>query len=157
AFHLIVAVVDDRRSASPRTDSAQRLLQLTSHPLDDVSQFAFQGLFRDSDEHVRWVAAELAVDLSLYRRPVITRSGGRDDSADRRARAESSARALRKLAGDTDSPLSDLPPAWVKTPRRRWREEFDDADFDEQESWGDPDPLFNAQLAAKLFSLFPIE
>jgi hypothetical protein len=133
-------------------DSAQRLLQLTSHPLDDVSQFAFQGLFRDADEHVRWVAARLAMDLSLLRRPAFIQGRGRDDSADHRARAESFSRALSNLAGDIDSPRSDLPPAWIKTPRRGWRGELD-----EEEVWGDPDPLFNAQFAAKLFAHFPIE
>jgi hypothetical protein len=152
AFHLILALVHDRRTASPRVDSALRLLQLTTHSLDDVSQFAFQGLFRDADEHVRWVAAQLAMDLSLRRRPAFTEGGEHDDSADRRARAENFARALTSFAGDADGPLSDLPPAWVKARRRGRRGEFDEVDI-----WGDPDLLFNAQFAAKLFPLFPIE
>ena len=151
AFHLIVALVHDRRSASPRADSAQRLLQLTSHPLEDVSQFAFQGLFRDVDEPVRWVAAQLAMDLSLYRRPVFTKEGGRDDSSNRRARAGSFSRALTRLASDVDSPLSDVPPAWAKTSRSGRRH------FDEEDIWGEPDLSFNAQFAAKLFPNFPIE
>ena len=118
AFHLIVALVHERSAASPLMDSAQRLLQLTSHPLDDVSQFAFQGLFRDADEHVRWVTAQLAMDLSLYRRPAFMPGEGRDESANRKWRTESLSRALANLAGDADTPLSDLPPPWAKTSRR---------------------------------------
>ncbi|WP_198024759.1 AAA family ATPase [Bradyrhizobium sp. Cp5.3] len=152
SLHLIVTLVHDRRSASPRTDSAERLLELTAHPLDDVSQLAFQGLFRDNDEHVRWVSAQLAVDWSLYRRPVFAPGQGRDDSADRTWRAESLSRALARLAGDAETPLSDLPPAWVKTSRRGW-----EAESDQEGIWGDPDPMFNGQFAAKIFSQFPIE
>jgi hypothetical protein len=58
ANHLIVALVHDRRSNSPRQDTARRLLELTAHPMHEVAQFAFSGLFLDSDDHVRWVAAQ---------------------------------------------------------------------------------------------------
>jgi hypothetical protein len=153
ALHLIVALIHDRRSGSPREDSARRLLRLTAHPLDDVSQLALQGLFMDADNHVRWVTAQLAMDLSLYRQPLINEQGERDDSADRLARNESLSRALTNLTNASDAPLADVPPAWVKTSRRRRRR----ATLDGEEEWGDPDPSFNAQFAAKIFPNFPIE
>jgi hypothetical protein len=153
AVHLIVALVHDRRSGSPRQDSAQRLLELTAHPLDDVAQLAFQGLFRDADDHVRWVTAQLAIDLSLYRQPLFSEQGERDDSTDRLARAESLSRALTNLASASDTPLADVPPAWVKTSRRRRR----GAERDGEQGWGDPDPSFDASFAPKIFPHFPIE
>jgi hypothetical protein len=153
ARHLIVALVHDRRSGSPREDSAQRLLKLTAHPLDDVAQLAFQGLFMDPDDHVRWVTAQLAMDLSLYRQSLITERGERDDAADRLARQESLSRALAGLTNTSDTPLADVPPAWIKTSRRRRRR----ASSDGEEEWADPDPSFDAQFAAKIFPHFPLE
>ena len=153
AIHLIVALAHDRRSTSPREDSAQRLLRLTAYPLDDVSQLAFQALFMDADDHVRWVTAQLAMDLSLYRRPLINERVERDNSADRLARKESLSRALTNLTNASDTPLADVPPAWIKTSRRRRRR----AESDGEEEWGDPDPSFDAQFAAKIFPHFPIE
>ena len=61
ANHLIVSLVHDRRSSPPRKDSVRWLFELTVHPIDDVAQLAFRGLFMDSDEHMRWVAAQLSV------------------------------------------------------------------------------------------------
>jgi hypothetical protein len=153
ALHLIVALVHDRRSSSPREDSAERLLRLTSHPLDDVSQLAFQGLFMDADDHVRWVTAQLAMDLSLYRQPLFNDQGARDDSTDQLARKKSLSRALVNLRDESDSPFADLPPAWVKTSRRHHRH----TGWDREEAWSDPDPSFDAQFAAQIFPHFPIE
>ncbi|MFZ3327909.1 MAG: hypothetical protein WA231_19385, partial [Methylocella sp.] len=153
ALHLIVVLVHDRRSGSQREDSAQRLLKLTAYPLDDVAQLAFAGLLRDADEHVRWVTAQLAMDRSLYRQPLVSERGERDDSADRLAREESLSRALTNLTNSSNTPLADVPPAWSKTSQRRWRR----AESDGEEAWGDPDPSFNAQFAAKIFPHFPIE
>jgi hypothetical protein len=152
ANHLIVALVHDRRSSSPLKDSVRRLFKLTAHPVDDVSQFAFSGLFMDSDDHVRWVAAQLAMDLSLYYRFEIKENGNRDDKVDRDARKRSLASALRRLDQKTDKPLTSMPPAWVKVQgRRRYGCSEDEA------GWGDANPLFDAVFAAKLFPLFPIE
>jgi hypothetical protein len=68
AVRLVVALHHDRRSASPRVDSAERLLKLTLHPLDTVSELAFDALFADPDQHVRWVAGRLAVNLCVVHR-----------------------------------------------------------------------------------------
>jgi hypothetical protein len=152
ANHLIVTLVHDRRGSSPRADSVRRLFDLTAHPNIEVAQFAFQGLFLDSDEHVRWVAAQLAMDLSLYYRFKIKSNGQRDNTANLNARKESLARALARLDDQADTPLTILPPAWVNisnTPTAGLAE--DDT------GWRDPDPSFDAQFAAKLFPLFPIE
>jgi hypothetical protein len=152
AIHLVVALVRDRRSTTPRQDSAERLLRLTAHPLDDVANLAFQALFMDANDHIRWVTAQLAMDLSFYRQPLFKEDGSRDDSADRRAREGSLSRAIASLASGVDAALPDVPPAWVKTSRRRRRRAMDD-----EEGWGDPDPSFDAQFAAKLFPSFPVE
>jgi hypothetical protein len=153
ALHLIVALVHDRRAGSPREDSAQRLLKLTAHPLDDVAQLAFQGLFLDADDHVRWVTAQLAMDFSLYRQPLINERDGCDDSTNRLSREDSLARALINLSNSSDTPLADMPPAWTKTSRRG----LPRAEWEDEERWRDPDPLFDAQFAAKIFPHFPIE
>jgi len=152
ANHLIVALVHDRRSSSPRIDSVRRLLELTVHPIDDVSLFAFNGLFMDSDEHVRWVAAQLTMDLSLHNRFKIKENGERDDTVDRDWRKGSLARALGRLDQTSEVPLTSVPPAWVKVqgPRRYGRSE-------DEAGWDDPDQMFNATFAARVFPLFPIE
>jgi hypothetical protein len=117
-----------------------------------VAQFAFSGLFMDSDEHVRWVAAQLAMGLSLYYRFEIKENGDRDDTVDRDARKQSLARALERLDQTTDVPLTSVPPAWVKTlGRRRYGRSEDEA------GWDDADPSFDAAFAAQIFPLFPIE
>lgn len=152
AQHLVVALVHDLRSASPRENSVRQLFDLTLHPMDEVSQLAISGLFMDPDEHVRWVAAQLAMDLSLHYQPQVAENGHRDDAADRDARRKSLARALDRLGQAADTPLTAVPPAWVREedPRRRaWAKDED--------QWTDPNPCFDEQLAAKLFHLFPVE
>ncbi|MGC1861881.1 MAG: hypothetical protein WA733_12345 [Methylocystis sp.] len=153
AIHLILALVHDRRSISFHEDSAQRLLRLTAYPIDHVAQLAFQGLFMDLDDHVRWVAAQLAMDLSLYRKPLINERGELDDSANQLARNESLSRALINLMKASETPFVGMPPAWVKVSRRRRSRAAPDG----EEEWGDPDPSFNTQFASKLFPHFPIE
>ncbi|MBR1250017.1 hypothetical protein JQ609_24215 [Bradyrhizobium sp. AUGA SZCCT0169] len=150
--HLIYVLVHDRRSPSPRPDSARRLFDLTEHPLDDIAILAFSGLLMDRDQHIGWVAAQLAMDLSLYHRFEMNEEGDRDDSADRNARKQSFMRALERLDQRVETPLTAVPPAWVKTTRgRRFGRSGAEA------NWDDADPSFDAQFAAKLFPLFPIE
>jgi hypothetical protein len=152
ASHLVGALVHDRRSSSPRKDSLRRLFELTAHPIEGVAQLAFSGLFMDPVEHVRWVAAQLVMDLSIYYRFEMKENGERDDTTDRSARKQSLARALERVAQTADTPLTDLPPAWVKAkrPRRFGRS-------GEETEWDDAEPSFDAQFAAKLFPFFTIE
>jgi ATPase family protein associated with various cellular activities (AAA) len=149
ANHLIIALVHDRRSSSPRKDSVRRLFELTCHPVDGVAQLAFTGLFMDSDEHVRWVAAQLAMDLSLYYR---IEKNDLEDTVGPDARRQSLARALERLDQTNDGPLPSVPPAWVKTLGRRLH-----GRSEEETGWGDANPSFNAAFAAQVFQLFPIE
>jgi hypothetical protein len=152
ANHLAVALVHDRRSSSPRKDSVQRLFELTAHPNHGVAQLAFSGLFMDSDECVRWNAAQLAMDLSLHYHFEINENGYRDATVDREARARSLARALERLDVTKSAPLTPVPPAWVKTRSRRRSSRSED-----EAGWDDADPLFDAGFAAQIFPLFPIE
>jgi ATPase family protein associated with various cellular activities (AAA) len=152
ANYQVLALAHDRRSSSPRQDSLQRLFELTTHPLDGVVQFAFKGLLGNPDEHVRWVAAQLAMDLSLYYRFTIDDNGKRDNTANLEAQKKSLARALDHLDQTTDEPLTSIPPAWVETTESQhsgWHEN--------EPRWIDPDPSFNAFFAVRIFPLFPIE
>jgi len=106
----------------------------------------------DSDEHMRWVAAQLALDLSLYYRFKINESGIRDNTIDRDARRQSLIRALERIEQMNEMPLKSIPPPWVKKPGRRRT-----AQSEEEAEWDDADPSFNAAFAAKIFPLFPIE
>jgi hypothetical protein len=120
--------------------------------MDDVAEFAFSGLFMDRDEHVRWVVAQLAMDLSLYYRVEMNKDGNRDDTVDRNTRKQSLSRALERLDQSAETPLTTVPPAWVETNgRHRVRRS------EQKATWDDADPSFDPQFAAKLFPLFPIE
>lgn len=155
ALHLVVSLCRDRASGAPRPDSAARLLELTAYPLDDVVHAAFEALFLDKDEHVRWTAAQRALDLAQYRWPSFDENGGRDNSVHKTARRESLKRALENLSATGDAPLSGMPDAWVKAssrPRRSRRPMSVN-----EEGWGDASPAFDSQRAAKLFPLFPLE
>ena len=150
--HLIAALAHDRRSVTPRKDSARVLLQLKAHPIEGVAQLAFSALFSDHDAHVSWVAAQLAIDRSYFYRSEATPDGRRNDAVGREARENSLARALKRLDEPGDTPLPEVPPAWAKTtstrPSRRSQDE---------NPWDDPVPSFDAQFASKFLSLFPIE
>ncbi len=154
ALYLAVALTRDRHSVSPRAQSAAYLFQLTAYPLEDVVHTAFQGLFADKDEHIRWLAAQRALDLAQYYWPSIDSDGTRDNSVQSTARAESLECALANINVETSEPLTGMPPAWVEhSRRRRRRRDYNIVD----EGWGDPNPAFDGQLAAKLFTMFPIE
>ncbi|MGX9443834.1 NACHT domain-containing protein [Nitrobacteraceae bacterium UC4446_H13] len=146
---LVIALHHNRRSATHRADSAARLLKLALHPLDSVSEFAFDALFVDKDEHLRWVAGQLAVNLCIVHRGEFTDAGW-DLVPDQKARAESLAAALTALEENEIGPMSKLPPAWVKDKARGRRRMLDD-------QWQHPNVFFEAQAASKLFSKMPIE
>ena len=149
ATRLVIALHHDRRSASPRADSAERLLKLTLHPLDSVSELAFDALFADKDEHLRWVAGQLAVNLCIVHRGEF-KEGGWDQAPNQKARADSLAAALSALKKSENGPMPKLPPAWVKGSARGRRKVPDD-------QWQLPEVFFDAQKASKLLTKMPLE
>ena len=132
-------------------------MRLTVYPLEEISNLAFATLFRDPDPRVAWVTAQLVLELAIYHRPKIKKDGRRDDRVNRAARKRSLIRALRALGRSEIAPLTPLPPAWVRTPRRGW-----DGQLEDEFTWAEPNPFFDAQFAANVFqhsshrSLVPI-
>ena len=146
---LVIALHHDRRFTLPRLDSAARLLKLALHPLESVSDFAFDALFVDKDERLRWIAGQLAVNVCIVHRGEFTDAGW-DRAPDRKARADSLAAALAALERNSIGPMPTLPPAWIKSGargRRRMRED----------EWQHPNVFFEAQSASKLFNKMPLE
>ena len=152
AKHLVAALVHDRRSGSPRTDSLRRLFGLSVHTVDGVAKSAFAALFSDSDERVRWVAAQLAMDLSLHYRSEIGVNGLRDNTRDTNAQ-RSLSRAIERVDEGSVFALTGVPPAWV----RATRQPTHFGRSQEEGEWEDADPVFDPQCAAELFPLFPVE
>jgi hypothetical protein len=146
---LVLALSHDLRSASPRADSAERLINLALHPLDSVSELAFCALFGSKDEHLRWVAGQLAVSLCIVHRGEFE-SGVWDQAPNEKARAASRKAALTALRSPNVGPMPTLPPAWVKGSKGGRRKMPD-------ELWQLPAVFFDAQTASKLFSKMPLE
>ncbi|TCS33100.1 hypothetical protein EDC30_11841 [Paucimonas lemoignei] len=146
---LVIALHHDRRSNLPRPDSVERLLKLTLYPLDSVSELAFDALFFDKDEHVRWVAAQLAVRLCIVHRAEFKEDGW-DQAPNRKARMDSLSAALTALKKKKSGPMPKLPPAWVKESASRKKEAA-------EEFWQLPSVFFNAQTASKLLTKLPFE
>jgi hypothetical protein len=146
---LVIALYHDRRSASPRADSAERLLKLALHPLDSVSELAFDALFADVDEHLRWVAGQLAVNLCIVHRGEF-KEGRWDQAPNRKARAEGLTAALAALRKQENGPMPTLPPAWVKGSAGGRRKAPED-------QWQLPGVFFDAQTASKLLPKMPLE
>jgi hypothetical protein len=149
ATRLVIALGHNRRSASPREDTAERLVKLALHPLDSVSEFAFDALFTDGDEHLRWVAGQLAMNLCIVHRGEF-KEGGWDQAPNRRARAESLVAALPALKNPENGPMPTLPPAWVKGSEGGRRKVSDD-------QWQLPGVFFAAKKASKLLPKMPLE
>jgi hypothetical protein len=147
---LVIALHHDRRSATPRPESAARLLKLALHPLDSVSEFAFDALFMDKDERIRWIAGQLAASLCIYHSREFTDAGW-DTTQNRKARAESLATALASLEKNEIGPMPTLPPAWVQGGDGRGRRRVREGE------WQRPDVFFEAQGAATLFKKMPLE
>jgi hypothetical protein len=146
---LVVALFYDRQSEAPRADSVERLMKLALHPLNVVSELGLEALFSDTDEHVRWVAGQLALNLCTVQGGE-SKGNAWDHSANEKARADSIARALTALKDGTTGPMPKLPPAWTKGGTRRRRAMPDDL-------WHLPNPFFDSQTAAKLFAKMPLE
>jgi hypothetical protein len=152
ALHVVIALFHDRKSKTPRADSAADLIELVVYPLEDVQALALQALMADPDDHVKWVAAHLAFDLAHYWHPIRDeKTYEHDDTPALKARTDAIAKALAALKNPQKDDFKTVSPAWVKSPKKRRRQ----ADF--EDVWIDPDPAFNGQLAGKLFPLFPIE
>lgn len=152
AKHLVVALFHDRKSPTPRADDVNHLIKMAMHPNNEVSELAFDALLADLDEHVCWVAAQMATDLCIHHTFEMSDDGRRDHSANHKARRDSEARALNRLNIKILEPLTTIPPAWVQAPRRPRFSRRGEA-----LQWGDPNPSFDSQFAAKLFVKFPIE
>src|SRR5262249_27994592 len=127
----------------------ERLLKLALHPLDSVSELAFDALFVDKDEHLRWVAGQLAVNLCIVHRGEF-KEGGWDQAPDRQARTNSLAAALAAFKKAEDGPMRKLPPAWVKGSAGGRRNVPEDR-------WQLPSVFFDAQMASKLLTKMPLE
>ncbi|WP_199773629.1 hypothetical protein [Rhizobium sp. NXC24] len=149
SFPLISALFHDRKSVAPRSGSSASLIQLASHPNEDVQNMAFQALFADPDPHVKWVAAHFAFDLTHHIDPIRNaKTFERDDMVNRNAREAALMKALHALDVETEEGFEPLPPAWVKASKQSGRVEG---------YWTDPERSFNGQYAAKLFAHFPVE
>jgi hypothetical protein len=146
---LVIALHHDRRSTLPRPDSAARLLKLALHPLESVSEFAFDALFVDKDECLRWIAGQLAVNLCVVHRGEFTDAGW-DLEPRLKARADSLVAGLAALEKNEIGAMPTLPPAWVKGNTRGRRRTQDDG-------WQHPNVFFEAQAASRLFKKMPLE
>ena len=179
--YLIIALQHDRGLVNPRADSAERLLKLAAHPNDHLKELAFEALFADKDDHLRWVACQLAVNLCIrYRgRPI---DGGWDHSEDQQAIQSSLASALNAFKGQKkttikslwktcvcalnapkeqkDTTMPKLPPAWINAnakKKRWWCPWQRPSDAIVGKDWVVPKTFFHSELAAKIFAKMPIE
>ena len=105
AKHMVVALFYDRKSQAPRPNDVKHLIAMAMHPNEEVSELAFDALFMDFDEHVRWVAAQMAMDLCVHHAFEVGDDGRRDHSANQKARRDSKASALRRLKAKKADPL----------------------------------------------------
>ena len=140
--YLIIALQHDRGLTNPRSDSAKRLLKLTIHPNVNLKELAFDALFADKDNHLRWVACQLAANLCIrhHGRPI---DDGWDDSANQQANQNKLVSALNAFKEQKITAMPNIPPAWVN-------------ENDGQERIM-PDPFMDHQLAVKIFAKMPIE
>ncbi|NKA92043.1 hypothetical protein GO283_00587 [Ralstonia solanacearum] len=142
-LQLIYALLHLRRSDSSNLDPARRILGLTAHPHEEAAELAFAALLADPSPQVAWSAAQLALDLSAYYRPTMTKGGMRESRAAQQAVQKARRRAEKALTDNKPKPFPTLPAAWKKHPGVA--------------EWQEPNPLFDAQRAAKKVRKFPIE
>ncbi len=150
--HLVVGLAELRKRNSSDKKLVERLLLLTTYPLDDVAKLALTVLLRDPDEGIAWVAMQLAFDLSLSYRPIIRRDGHRDNTTERKANAEAVERARHRVKKGVTEYLDPFPAPWAKSSTRlRGR------DWEDEDKWIDPNPYFYSKDVAKIVNDFPIE
>ncbi|KPB12064.1 AAA family ATPase [Pseudomonas amygdali] len=151
--HLIVALVHQRQTEEPTPDAVTLLIELTVHPLEDVSALAFAGLLRDGELEVTWVAAQLAMRMATRWRSVWTQEGGHDHSKDHESREQSLLLAQEALLQTLPSQFPAMPEAWEQISRLT-NEDWEEGD---DQILRDPDPSFDWHFAASIFGFFPVE
>jgi hypothetical protein len=114
-----------------------------------MSELAFDALFADKDEHVRWDAGQLAVNLCIVHHGEF-KEGCWDHAPNQKARANSLAAALAALQNSENGPIPKLPPAWVKGNESGRRKVPAD-------EWQLPRVFFDTQTASKLLTKMPLE
>lgn len=152
ANHLVVALSELRKRNPTDGKLVERLLALTSHPLDDVAKLAKFALLRDPDIAVSWIVAQLCFDQALSYRPIIRRDGRRDRTTEKKAYAKAQERAKRRLNHNTVEAFDALPDPWAKSSTRRKGRAWED-----ENNWVDPDPYFYSKEVADLAGEFPLE
>lgn len=152
-IHLIVALVHQRQTEEPSPDAATLLIELTAHPLMDISSMAFAGLLRDGELAVTWVAAQLAMRMATRWRSVWTQEGGHDHSKDHESREQSMLFAQEELSQPLPSQFPAMPDAWEQISRVT-KEDWEEGD---DQILRDPDPSFDWSFAAGIFGFFPVE
>lgn len=149
-LHLIFALIHLRRVNPSDLEPARRLVQLTSHLNEGVTELAFTALFVDPIIHVSWVAAQLALETSLHYRPAVSDNGMLDTSAHILSRKLALDRGLIRLESKVFEPFTPLPSAWI-------RSTLDPENGDETDvEWIDPDPSFDPKRAARWLKMFPV-
>ena len=160
--YLIIALQYDRGLEKPRADSAERLLKLTVHPNDHLKELAFEALFADKDDHLRWISCQLAANLCITHQ-VRPNEGGWDDSANKKAQSNSLTGALHAFKAQETTSMPKLPLAWVKKNIERkqqkqwWDLQNHSNDTSDTQEWIPPNVFFNSQIAAKIFAKMPVE
>ena len=149
---LITSLAHLRESNPSDVELVRLLIRLTVYPLEEIKNLAFAALFGDPDLRVAWVSAQLALGRAICHWPKIKKDGRRDDRVNQAARKKSLRRALRALDVNAIAPLTPLPPAWVRTSGRSW-----DGQLEDEFTWAEPNPFFDAQFAANVFQHLPIE
>jgi hypothetical protein len=149
ATRLALALQIDRRSAAPRADTAERLLRLAVHPSESVSECAFRALFLDSNDRVKWVAGQLAIDFCIHYRDVF-KDGEWQPGENDAWQEKSLNKALERLRKGLDEAMSKLPPAWIKGNAGGRRKIADD-------EWQYPEPSFAPQFGKNILNYLPVE
>lgn len=149
ATRLAMALRHDRQAEKPRPDTSERLLRVAAHPMECVNEFGFTALFLDADEHLRWVAGQLAFDFCIHYRGDF-KQGRWDPSKNEAARSESLARAIKRLKTGAYEPMPVLPPPWVKGAKGGRRRVPED-------EWQAPEPSFEPSILKNVMRHIPFE